>query len=297
MYFYEIHLRSVPKLLFAYSVSSDHYRNRFPSYEGLLEVSIIETGTIHYDYDDGTHSETPPGSLAPILKDMHCKTHAKEGVLQKHVTVGVIADYDCRKRSITELPDLPGLREAVLRDGRILLPYQWDLGNRYGEIEGILKRIIFSCNSMDVLRIHEALSDWFHLMGVLTEIVLDRLAGRQTDKPTASEDYVRHAKLYVSEHYTDKLSVQEIADKLGISVGYLHGIFKQHTGMSVIEYVNRYRIEIIKQSLRSREISLKEAACQVGIDDPSYMSRLFKKVEGISFRAYCEHINRHSDPS
>lgn len=33
---------------------------------------------------------------------------------------------------------------------------------------------------------------------------------------------------------------------------------------------------------------MKEAAYRVGIDDPSYMSRLFKKVEGMSFRAYTE---------
>ena len=69
MKFYEICLCSVPELIFAYSVSSDRYKNRFPSYENLLEVSVIESGTIYYEHDDGSRSETPPGTVAPILKD------------------------------------------------------------------------------------------------------------------------------------------------------------------------------------------------------------------------------------
>lgn len=295
MDYYEIHLHSIPKLLFAYSVSSNHYRNRFPSYADLLEVSIIEAGTIRYDYDNGGHSETPPGTLAPILKDMHCRTHAEAGVLQQHITVGVTAEYDCHKRSISMGDDFTAIREAVRRDGYILIPYQWPLGERYGEIKAILKRIIFSSNSMDTLHIHEALSEWFHLMGTLTGIVLDQMEGKTTTVSSAAADYVCYAKIYISEHYTEKISVSEIAKKLGISIGYLHGIFKQHTGMSVIEYVNRYRIELIKQSLKSRNVSLKEAAHQVGIDDPAYMSRLFKKTEGISYRDYCASIQRRSE--
>lgn len=294
MQFYEITLHSVPKIIFAYSVSSDHYKNRFPSYENLFEISIIESGTIQYEYYDGSHSETPPGTLAPILKDMHCRTYTDAGVLQKHVTVGTVADYDCRRRDTDEIDAPSVFFEAVYKSGTILLPYQWDLGHRYAEIEEILKRIIYAYTSMHETHRLDALSEWFRLVSVLTEIVLNRLSGKPADFQPASVAYVRAAKQYIAEHYSEKIAVADIAAHLGISVGYLHGIFKKDTGMSVIDYLTRYRVSTFKQYVSNRGLSLKEAASQVGIDDPAYMSRLFKKTEGLSFREYCASAQNHN---
>ena len=89
------------------------------------------------------------------------------------------------------------------------------------------------------------------------------------------------------ENKSKSLSVEEIANHIGISGGYLHKIFKEITGLTIIEYINLYKINLVKQYVKSSKISLKEAAYQVGIEDPSYLSRLFKKTAGLSFREYC----------
>lgn len=288
MKFYEINLHSVPELIFAYSVSSDRYKNRFPSYENLLEVSVIESGTIYYEHDDGSRSETPPGTVAPILKDARCRTYAEHGVLQKHITVGAVADYTLIPRDTEAVLSIEALRERVFRNGTILIPYQWDLGRRYGEIADLLREIIYAYSAMHPTHLLDALSKWFHLMSVLTGIVLSAVEGRALDVQSPATEYVKKAELYIAQHYAEHITVSELAEHLGLSAGYLHGIFKQYTGMRIVEYINRYRIRTVKEYLKSHPLSLKEAAYRVGIDDPAYMSRLFKKVEGISFRAYTE---------
>lgn len=289
MYFYEIRLHAVPEIAFAYSVVTDHYRNRFPSrYTDLLEVSLVEDGTIFYDHDDGTHAQTPPGTIAPILKDLHCRTYAAPGVVQKHVTVGVVVSYDLKKRKVEEITDPVSYSETVQKSGTILIPYQWDAGERYNEIGDRLRHIA-ALQAAQPTKALEVLGEWFRFVALLTDTVLERLGKQPGNRHSISSAYLREAKHYIATHYAEKLTVADVARHLGISAGHLHGIFQKQLGQGVIDYLNRYRVDTVKQFLRGRDISLKEAARLVGVEDPSYMSRLFKKIEGVSFRQYCLH--------
>ena len=287
MYFYEIRLHAVPEIVFAYSVTTNHYRNRFPGrYIDLLEVSLVEDGTIFYEHDDGTCAETPPGTLAPILKDLHCRTYAAPGVTQRHVTVGVVVPYDLKRRELGEIADPVSYSEAVQKSGTILIPYQWDTGACYDEIGDQLRHIA-ALQAAQPPRALEVLGEWFRLTALLTDTVLERLGKQQGSRRSASAAYLREAKRYIAAHYAERLTVADVARHLGISAGHLHGIFQKQLRQGVIDYLNRYRVDTVKQFLRGRDISLKEAARLVGVDDPSYMSRLFKRVEGVSFRQYC----------
>ncbi len=294
MLFYEIKLHTMPKIIFAYHVTTEKYKNRFPSYEDLLEISVVEAGTILYDHEDGSHSETPPGTLAPILRDLHCKTYTAPGVLQKHTTVGVVTKYNLRRRRTAEISDVNALRESVRQNGTILIPYQWDLEDRFAEIRELLRRVIFAYTSPQAASIQRALSEWFSLTATLTELVLERLEGRVRTVTPAAE-YAREARAFLAEHYAKRPTVSDVAAHLGISAGYLHSIFKQSTGMGVTAYLNRYAIETVKEYLKRTPLSLQEAATLIGIDDPAYMSRLFKKTEGVSFRGYCLRHGRNDE--
>ena len=292
MFFYEIRLHSAPKIIFAHHVITDRYRNRFPNYEDLLEISLIEKGTILYDHENGEKSQTPPGTLAPILRDLRCRTYTEPGVLQKHFTVGAVAKYDLIRHRVNEVTDTEALRTAVQKKGTILIPYQWDVSARYDELKTLLCRAIEAHASTGVTHDLQALSDWYALVATLTELVLERLESGTQYPPAAATAYVRAAKRYIAEHFTKRPCVTEIAAHLGISVGYLHAIFKQSTGSSVIEYLNHYAVDRVKDYLKSAPLTLREASERVGIEDPAYMSRLFRKTQGISFRQYCLHHAR-----
>ena len=63
-------------------------------------------------------------------------------------------------------------------------------------------------------------------------------------------------------------------------------IFKKITGSTIIEYVNREKVNLIKSYTSGNRMTLANASKLVGIDDCSYMSRLFKKVTGISYTQF-----------
>ena len=77
---------------------------------------------------------------------------------------------------------------------------------------------------------------------------------------------------------------------MGVSQGYLQNIFKKVTGLTIIEYINREKIDAVKRNTANGRMNLHDAAKFVGIEDQAYMSRLFKKVTGISFQQY-QNIN------
>lgn len=57
-------------------------------------------------------------------------------------------------------------------------------------------------------------------------------------------------------------------------------IFKSHTGLSPLEYLNRVRILRALELLQTTHHSIADIAEQVGIHDPNYFTRIFKKLIG-----------------
>ena len=93
-------------------------------------------------------------------------------------------------------------------------------------------------------------------------------------------------KDYLDTHYTKKISLDELAERFYINKFYLTKIFKEVYGTTVNGYVIARRITRAKQLLRFSELSVEEVGKAVGMPEPDYFSRVFKKIEGISPREY-----------
>lgn len=92
--------------------------------------------------------------------------------------------------------------------------------------------------------------------------------------------YVRQAKQYIHQHYDGDLQVKDIAAAVSVHPNYLHRIFKKQEGVSVLEYVTRYRIEKAKMLLAQADIPIIEIADYVGMNSRQYFSSVFKKQTG-----------------
>lgn len=100
---------------------------------------------------------------------------------------------------------------------------------------------------------------------------------RTNTTPTA--DYVRSAKEYMNNSYwKSELTVSDIADFVELERSYLFRVFKESTGMSVLNYLTSYRIQAACTLLKSTELSIKSIAYSVGYLDQLYFSKVFKKV-------------------
>lgn len=97
-----------------------------------------------------------------------------------------------------------------------------------------------------------------------------------------SLDRIRSVISYVEEHFRDPISLQEIADHLGLGREYFCRFFKKNMGMSFLQYVNEVRITHIYQDLISTDASIAELAEQNGFHNQKLFNRTFKKIYGCS---------------
>jgi AraC-like DNA-binding protein len=121
-------------------------------------------------------------------------------------------------------------------------------------------------------------------------VMLQRIQKRRLQKLTQHQDDKREqiylAIDYMEEHLAEKIDLSALARKSYWSEGYFRSIFKDVTGLSPIEYLNRLRIVKSLEYMEKDHLMISEAAEKVGIYDPSYYSRLFKKVIGYSPRYF-----------
>jgi AraC-like DNA-binding protein/mannose-6-phosphate isomerase-like protein (cupin superfamily) len=87
---------------------------------------------------------------------------------------------------------------------------------------------------------------------------------------------------YMTERLDQPLTLEELARHTGVSRQHLIHLFKQETGVPPIEYFLRLKMRKAAQLLHLTGMSVKEVAAAVGIDDPYYFSRLFRKRMGCS---------------
>lgn len=87
---------------------------------------------------------------------------------------------------------------------------------------------------------------------------------------------------YIKNHYTERITLDELAELEHISKSYLSRRFKKRTGISVISYINKMRIEQSKQFLMASALDINEISYQVGFESPKYFHRVFKELVGES---------------
>lgn len=82
---------------------------------------------------------------------------------------------------------------------------------------------------------------------------------------------------------TDRLlTLEEIAGAVNLSASHFSYLFKNKTGFSPIEYFNHLKIQKACQYLLFTTKRVKEISLELGIEDPYYFSRMFKKIMGMS---------------
>ncbi len=97
-----------------------------------------------------------------------------------------------------------------------------------------------------------------------------------------SSDMISSVKSYIKEHFRENIDRNEIAAVAYITPNYLSKRFHSETGMSLREYINELRIDEAKRLLLTTPASVSEVACEVGFENISYFSTVFRKLCGVS---------------
>ena len=94
---------------------------------------------------------------------------------------------------------------------------------------------------------------------------------------------------YIATHPGATISMNEMADLCHLSPSYFSRLFSREMGEGFTTYVNRQKIEIAKQELRSTSKSISQIATELGYLNISHFINLFKRFEGITPLVYRQH--------
>lgn len=87
---------------------------------------------------------------------------------------------------------------------------------------------------------------------------------------------------YITKHYSENLSIQELSQKFGLSQSYFGALFAQATSMSFRQYLMKVRLNVAEDMLLSGEYSVSAVAEACGFADVFYFSKVFKTSRGVS---------------
>ncbi len=98
--------------------------------------------------------------------------------------------------------------------------------------------------------------------------------------------YVEKAESYIGTNYSYPITVEDIADYVGISRSHLFRSFQNYVRKSPKEYLSEYRIKQACHLLKETTLSVSAIAYSVGFANNLYFSKAFKKQKGIGPSEY-----------
>ncbi len=100
------------------------------------------------------------------------------------------------------------------------------------------------------------------------------------DKLALGREKIRLVTTYIAENSDDELSLQKMADMVGVSAFHFSKMFKLETGLPPHQFVLQHRIDRAKQLLADKNRSIAEIAYEVGFSSQSHMTETFRRLLG-----------------
>ena len=108
----------------------------------------------------------------------------------------------------------------------------------------------------------------------------------QIDKDTVfiktekENDYIRHILDETKERYAEKISIETFSDELMVSASYLSRKFKESTGTSYLDFLNKYRVQQAVKLLETGKYKVYEVSDLTGFSDYKHFNTVFKRYTG-----------------
>ena len=103
---------------------------------------------------------------------------------------------------------------------------------------------------------------------------------------------VRKILRYTEKHFRKKIRINDLVGELHTSAGYLNQLFKEQTGYTYNDYLNRFRILRAMDLLEDDQQKIYQIAEEVGIEDYKYFVSVFEKYTGMTPTNYRKEVNQ-----
>jgi len=142
-------------------------------------------------------------------------------------------------------------------------------------------------------------------MAILTSKYFAIDIGRTSQSPFAmfkgqkkhDDDLVRRAQNYIEQNVDGRITVDELADKLSVGRRSFERRFKRATNNSVLEYIQRVKMEVAKRNFETSHKNISEVMFEVGYTDSKAFRNTFRKITGLTPVEYRNRYNKMVVPA
>ncbi|WP_282942593.1 AraC family transcriptional regulator [Paenibacillus sp. RC67] len=144
----------------------------------------------------------------------------------------------------------------------------------------ILCDLMYSCCR------HTHALERFRGQSAFHELLYELIKNIRQEPWVNSRSALEQSRAYIEKHYSDNLTIDQLASIAQISPKYYVDLFKKTYGRSAIDYLTEVRVNKAKQLMAQSGVRLRDISHQVGYNDEFYFSRKFKKEVGVSPTVY-----------
>jgi YesN/AraC family two-component response regulator len=128
------------------------------------------------------------------------------------------------------------------------------------------------------------------LMVFLSELI--ERSNRNIEYGISDKDiYVKKSLQYIEANYSRDISISDVASYIGLNRNYFCSVIKERLGISLQEYLIKFRVTKACELMKNRNLSIGDIARSVGYNDPLGFSKIFKKIKGCSPKKFRETID------
>lgn len=128
------------------------------------------------------------------------------------------------------------------------------------------------------------------LLSIFLSELIESSGKQEVLSSNYKEIYIKKALQFVEANYSRDISIKAIAEYVGLQRNYFSSLIKEELGISLQEYLIKFRINKACELMRNKNLSIGDIARSVGYSDPLGFSKIFKKVKCISPKEYREGI-------
>ncbi len=130
------------------------------------------------------------------------------------------------------------------------------------------------------------------LQSLLLWLYLSKQRPKKAARSSRSEAALQRLNVLIEQRFTEPLTVPQLAWEAGLSQNYLARFFQERYGMTIPRYLLVRRIDLARHLLSTSDDLVKQIAVHVGLPDPQYFNKQFRRLTGSSpseFRASAIH--------
>lgn len=101
-----------------------------------------------------------------------------------------------------------------------------------------------------------------------------------------SHQGIKGAILYIFKNHSRPITLEQLAEKAGLSTSYFARMFRRHTGQSVGSFIMGVRLHRARRTLETSVLPVTEVAAMAGYDDVNYFIRIFRRKFGMTPAVY-----------